>query len=501
MGMMLPYIASNFYPTWITMIPAAILRGIGSCLLWAAMCTYFNESSVRFCKIAENGGNSKCASQVEPVNENSQMKSSFKLDGKNVEKLSASDLLNKASNSPVASRNCTRHLVDTTPVRLTACKSKKDSLPEIRTLSKVKDIEITEDTKDRKLKNFKDTVILKTISNVLDEKKEEISFDSPLENAKANVETSYQSYLDSTKSLFFGIQGLAYYSANVWGSLFGYYVLKTDDKDYIKSSNYSCGADFCSATKDGFSNGIEEVPNETRYLLTGVSMTCVFIAPLIIWLFLDRIDTVKNNVKLSWDHVFATIKYIKKKDQILLIPFTIGACLCRGFHITDFTKSYIACAWSISHIGLFTLIYGISSALSAIFSGAIIKCVGRRSVLIPIHIIVIANFVFLFFWSPSAQQPYIFYVQVTINGLITSALVTQSKAFYGILFEGDEETAFSSCNLYTSIGWAVPFIYNDLFCTSVKIIIVLAFSCAGFLGYLLAEKSYNSRKKEISESI
>ncbi|KAF8764941.1 UNC93-like protein like [Argiope bruennichi] len=222
---------------------------------------------------------------------------------------------------------------------------------------------------------------------------------------------------------------------------------------------------------------------------------------IIIWLFLDRIDTVKNNVKLSWDHVFATIKYIKKKDQILLIPFTIATSLCRGFHITDFTKSYIACAWSISHIGLFTLIYGISSALSAIFSGAIIKCVGRRSVLIPIHIIVIANFVFLFFWSPSAQQPYIFYVQVTINGLITSALVTQSKAFYGILFEGDEETAFSSCNLYTSIGWAVPFIYNDLFCTSVKIIIVLAFSCAGFLGYLLAEKSYNSRKKEISESI
>ncbi|GBO36364.1 UNC93-like protein [Araneus ventricosus] len=503
--MMLPYIASNVYPTWFTMFPAALLRGIGASLLWAAQCTYFNESSVLFCAIEKNGRKSKHSSYITPEHKNSDVDkeiNAVKSDEQNVEQLSAFDLFSKTGNNPALNSKSSKYQMNASPVRLTAYRHQKDDSSENKLSSKGKSTEITKEIKGHNMKIFNDAAFSKTQKNVSNERKEEILLDSFLENVKESDEDAeYQSYVDSTKSFFFGIHGVAYHSAAVWSSLICYYVLKTGDKeDYNNTSSHSCGASFCSANEEGVKNSIEEVPDETRYLLIGVCMAIGFAAPLLLLLFLDRIVKTEKDVKLSWDHVFATIKYIKKKDQLLLIPFTIGVALCRGFYITDFTKSYIACAWSISHIGLITAIYGASSALSSIFSGVIIKYVGRISVIVLCQIVTIANYVFLFFWIPDAHQPYMFYIQASILGMITAVLVTQTKAFYGILFEGDEETAFSSCNLYTSIGWALLFIYNDFFCTSVKICIVLTFSCIGLLGYLLAERSYSLRNKPTHSS-
>ncbi|GFY37190.1 protein unc-93 homolog A [Trichonephila inaurata madagascariensis] len=47
----IPYIAANFYPTFLTMMPSAFLLGLGSSLLWGAQCTYFNESALIYCTL------------------------------------------------------------------------------------------------------------------------------------------------------------------------------------------------------------------------------------------------------------------------------------------------------------------------------------------------------------------------------------------------------------------------------------------------------------------
>ncbi|GBN71885.1 UNC93-like protein [Araneus ventricosus] len=495
----LPFIASNFYPTWITMLPSAIFRGFGNSLLWSSQCTYFNEASVLFCKIGKDGRKSRNASNVAPKYENSGVDKeimTFKSDGQKVEPLSAFDLLSKTGDSSVSNRNSAMCDVDSSPVTLTGCKYKKDSLSENKLFPEVEITETTKDTKGHNLKIVNDAGFSETPKNLLNERKEEMLSDADSEDT-----SKYQTYVDSTKSFFFGISGLAYHSAVMLSSLISYYVLNAGDKeDHIKASNSSCGASFCSTDKEGFSNSIEEVPDETRYLLIGIGVACGIVASLLVLLFLDSMVKTTKDVKLSWDHVFATIKYMKKKDQLLIIPFTISGSLCRGFYAADFTKAYIACAWNISLIGLITVVYGAASALSSLFSGVMIKYVGRRPVMVLCHIINIANFVFLFLWSPNAQQPYIFYVQGGIFGIISGIFHSQTKAFYGILFEGDEENAFSSYSMYISIGWFLPFIYNDFFCVSVKIYIVLAFSCTGLLGYLLAERSYSLRNKQTSSS-
>ncbi|GFX26217.1 protein unc-93 homolog A [Trichonephila clavipes] len=47
----IPYIAANFYPTFLTMMPSAFLLGLGESLLWGAQCTYFNESALFYCTL------------------------------------------------------------------------------------------------------------------------------------------------------------------------------------------------------------------------------------------------------------------------------------------------------------------------------------------------------------------------------------------------------------------------------------------------------------------
>ncbi|GBO43143.1 UNC93-like protein [Araneus ventricosus] len=347
----------------------------------------------------------------------------FKSDGQKVEPLSAFDLLSKTGDSSVSNRNSAMCDVDSSPVTLTGYKYKKDGLSENKLFPEVEITETTKDTKVHNLKVVNDAGFSETPKNLLNERKEEMISDADSEDT-----SKYQTYVDSTKSFFFRISGLAYHSAVILSSLISYYVLNAGDKeDHFKTSNSSCGASFCSIDKEGFSNSIKELPDETRYLLIGIGLECGIVAPLLVLLFLDSIVKTTKDVKLSWDHVFATIKYMKKKDQLLIIPFTISGSLCRGFYAADFAKAYIACAWNISLIGLITVVYGAASALSSLFSGVMIKYVGRRSVMVLCRIINIANLVFLFLWSPSAQQPYIFYVQGGIFGIISGIFHSQTK--------------------------------------------------------------------------
>ncbi|XP_055947070.1 UNC93-like protein [Argiope bruennichi] len=159
-------------------------------------------------------------------------------------------------------------------------------------------------------------------------------------------------------------------------------------------------------------------------------------------------------------------------------------------------QSYIACSWSTSRIGLVSVFFCVAASLSSIISGLLTRQLGRRIVLICGQIINIVSLVLLYLWTPDAQQPIIFYLAGGAVGFLCGIFQSQTKALYGVFFQGEEETAFSSLNLYGSIGFALPFLYGEFFCTSVKLYIIFTISCLGLLGYLLAERSFRQRDKQ-----
>lgn len=45
------YMAANFYATWWTIIPAAVILGIGAAPLWSAKCTYLTQTGAWYAKM------------------------------------------------------------------------------------------------------------------------------------------------------------------------------------------------------------------------------------------------------------------------------------------------------------------------------------------------------------------------------------------------------------------------------------------------------------------
>lgn len=70
-------------------------------------------------------------------------------------------------------------------------------------------------------------------------------------------------------------------------------------------------------------------------------------------------------------------------------------------------------------------------------------------------------------------------------------------AFYGVLFEKNEEAAYSNYRLWESAGFIVAFAYNTFICMTVKLSVLAAVLTAGMAGYLAVEASryYSQRRR------
>ena len=70
-----------------------------------------------------------------------------------------------------------------------------------------------------------------------------------------------------------------------------------------------------------------------------------------------------------------------------------------------------------------------------------------------------------------------------------------STALYGVLFENDEEAAFSNYRLWESMGFIFSFILQNHVCIYIKLWLVLAVLFCGMIGYLMIEANEWAKKK------
>ena len=70
-------------------------------------------------------------------------------------------------------------------------------------------------------------------------------------------------------------------------------------------------------------------------------------------------------------------------------------------------------------------------------------------------------------------------------------------ALYGVLFESDEEAAFSNYRLWESLGFIFAYILQTQICIYTKLWVVLAVLFTGLAGYLTIEAMERKRKAKI----
>ena len=76
-----------------------------------------------------------------------------------------------------------------------------------------------------------------------------------------------------------------------------------------------------------------------------------------------------------------------------------------------------------------------------------------------------------------------------------SVIFISNVALYGVLFENDEEAAFSNYRLWESMGFIIAFVLQTQVCIEAKLYVLLAGITAGMIGYFAIEINQRRRKR------
>lgn len=161
---------------------------------------------------------------------------------------------------------------------------------------------------------------------------------------------------DVVTAKFFGVFFMVFQNTQIWGNLVSYYVLKPNQDSFsnatslvefidapnevvsVATTNVSCGADFCF----GINENLKPPTEDKRYMLIGIYLGLAVLAAIIVGAFLDPLQSKKKNddEESTFSRVAATLKHLKKTDQMLLVPLTIFSGMEQAFILGDYTKVY-----------------------------------------------------------------------------------------------------------------------------------------------------------------
>ncbi|CAB4067613.1 UNC93-like protein,Protein unc-93 homolog A [Lepeophtheirus salmonis] len=275
------------------------------------------------------------------------------------------------------------------------------------------------------------------------------------------AEVTGKSVEKSCGSIFFGIFFFFFQCSSILGHLISSLVLKRQKSNYtITEDDLSyCGINYCSArnTTDNFS-----VSDESRWMLSGIFLGCSLLSVVIASIFIDPLT-----------------KYGENERNEMGVE--------QGFFGADFTAAYVTCVLGINNVGYVLICYGVCDAVFSYFLGSLIKYVGRIPIFYFGAIINAAVILTFFYWTPRPDEIYVFYILSGLWGTADAVWQTQINAFYGVVFEGSEEAAFSNYRLWESLGFIVSYVLEHTVCVYTKVWVLVGVLSAGMIGYTVIE--------------
>lgn len=88
-------------------------------------------------------------------------------------------------------------------------------------------------------------------------------------------------------------------------------------------------------------------------------------------------------------------------------------------------QSFVSCAWGISNIGYVMICFGVTNAIAALGTGAVMKLTGRKPVIIFAFCLHLSIFIFMLQWKPTPEQGIIFFLLSGLWGVCDSIWLVQ----------------------------------------------------------------------------
>lgn len=311
----------------------------------------------------------------------------------------------------------------------------------------------------------------------------------------------YSSQVSDTSEVvttrFFGIFFMIFQNSQIWGNLVTFYVLKPsyNDTSEKKVSSYPevtpdnvsvpCGANFCG----GIGPSEFSMSEERRFLLITVYLIFTVFSAVILFFFLDPLQ--RNDSKADSNVIFAkltaTVKHLRKPEQLLLIPLTVFQGFEQAFVLSDFSQGYIACAWGLHNVSLVFIFFGAVNSLACFVTGRISKYAPRICILLTAAMGNAVACIIMFLWDPDRNNAVYFFIIIGLWAVSDAIWQTVVSSMYGILFREDEEAAFGNLRLWEAVGFFIPYFFNTLLCMSSKLYLVIALLALGISGGIAVE--------------
>lgn len=296
---------------------------------------------------------------------------------------------------------------------------------------------------------------------------------------------------------FFGIFFLFFQSTQVWGNLISSTVLSvgTEEQNKTEEDYEQCGYYFHLSEDTNSNNSTDDIPEWQRYTMASIYLIFALLSSVIIVLFVDplsrfvgkKTEAAATEGKSEIQLLIASFNHMRHPYQLLIIPLTIWSGVEQGFFQSDYTAAYVSCGLGVHMVGYVMICYGVCDALCSITFSPLIKMVGRVPVFTVGAVINFGVIITLIYWRPHPDDTAIFFVLAGLWGVSDAIWQTQINAFYGVIFPGKAEAAFSNYRLWESVGFIITFACSTVLYIYSKIVIVLVFISLGIVGYYCIE--------------
>ncbi|XP_063536617.1 UNC93-like protein [Cydia strobilella] len=312
---------------------------------------------------------------------------------------------------------------------------------------------------------------------------------------------------------FFGLFFMFYQMAQIWGNLISSAILSSSLGEVVSYTNETiaptaaalvgnitspkvdfgstCGVNFCSGS-EAHGNANLQPPSPLKIqVISGVYLACMAFAVILVAFGVDSLKRYstkrscegKSGLKL----LAVTLKQLRHRYQLLLLPVIgyIGAE--QAFMAADFTQAFVGCAYGINNIGYVIICFGVFNALAAPVAGAVVKLTGRYPVMVTALLLNIVLLTALILWRPDPDNWLVFYLLAAIWGTADAVWLVQVNALSGILFPGNEEAAYSNFRLWEATGSVLSYATAPYLCVRTRLYVLVCFLLLGFAGYTTIE--------------
>ncbi|CAF4932688.1 unnamed protein product [Pieris macdunnoughi] len=302
---------------------------------------------------------------------------------------------------------------------------------------------------------------------------------------------------------FFGLFFMFYQMAQIWGNLISSAILSSSlgdvtlysnetylNADVIASFNYSipapdygatCGVNFCSGSEEHDNSNLEPPSPLKIQVIAGIYLACMLAACVLVAIGVDSLSRYNTgrqptgHGKSGLQLLAVTLRQLRHKYQLLLLPVIgyIGAE--QAFMAADFTQAFVGCAYGIPNIGFIS------------------RHVNRLAPK------------FMSFDGPSALEtrPRTMADVLFLGshlGTADAVWLVQVNALSGILFPGDEEAAYSNFRLWEATGSVLSYASAPYLCVRTRLYVLLGLLLLGFSGYTTIEvMEYKVKKRHHQE--